>query len=302
MKKVFISTSSFAKFDASPLRMLTDAGCEVHMNPYGRKLAVDEIKHFLSNIDFLIAGTEPLTEDVLESAPKLRVISRCGTGLDNVDLKTAERLGIKVFNTPDAPTAAVAELTVGMILDLLRKISLMDREIRSGTWKKRMGNLLSGKTVGIIGFGKIGQRTASCLVPFGCEVRYCDAREDLCVPGYEKVDLDILLQTSDIVSIHVSSSQRILGEREIGLMKKGAWLINVSRGGVIDEDALYKALKGGHLEGAALDVFEQEPYGGRLREIDTVILTPHVGSYAKEARIGMEIQTVRNLLSAIERQ
>lgn len=295
--KVFISTSSFAKDDNRPLDMLKKAGLEISLNPYGRKLSEDEIRGFLHDVDYLIAGTEPLIHRVLESAKRLKVISRCGTGLDNVDIKAADKLGIKVYNTPYGPTQSVAELTIGLMIDMLRRISKMDRDIRSGVWEKYTGNLLSEKKVGIIGFGKIGQKVAELLMPFGCEIVCYDIRTEDKELKIKIASLDEILRTSDIISIHVSSKEQIIGREEFKKIKKGAWIINVSRGGVIDEAELYKALKEGHLSGAALDVFEREPYTGPLKELDNVILTPHIGSYAKEGRINMEIEAVENLLS-----
>ncbi|HAK89636.1 MAG: hypothetical protein A2077_04080 [Nitrospirae bacterium GWC2_46_6] len=295
--KVFVSTSSFAKDDIRPVDMLKEAGLEVSLNPYGRKLSEDEIMGFLHDVDYLIAGTEPLTQIVLESAKMLKAISRCGTGLDNVDIEAADKLGIKVYNTPYGPTQSVAELTIGLILDMLRRISKMDRDIRSGVWKKYTGNLLSEKKVGIIGFGRIGQKVAELLMPFGCEIVYCDIKSNDAGLKFKNASLDEILRTSDIISIHVSSKEQIIGKEEFKKIKKGAWIINVSRGGVIDEAELYKALKEGHLSGAAVDVFEEEPYAGLLKELDNIILTPHIGSYAEEGRINMEIEAVKNLLN-----
>jgi len=295
--KVFISTSSFAKDEDRPLDMLKESGLEVSLNPYGRKLSEDEIEGVLHDVDYLIAGTEPLTQRVLESAKRLKVISRCGTGLDNVDIKAADKLGIKVYNTPYGPTLSVAELTIGLIFDMLRRISKMDRDVRSGVWEKYTGNLLIEKKVGIIGFGKIGQKVAELLMPFGCEIVCYDIRKEDKELKIKIASSDEILRTSDIISIHVSSKEQIIGREEFKKIKKGAWIINVSRGGVIDESELYKALKKGHLSGAALDVFEQEPYAGPLKELDNVILTPHIGSYAKEGRINMEIEAVKNVLN-----
>ena len=297
MMKVFISTSSFAKDEDRPLDMLKESGLEVSLNPYGRKLSEDEIEGVLHDVDYLIAGTEPLTQRVLESAKRLKVISRCGTGLDNVDIKAADKLGIKVYNTPYGPTLSVAELTIGLIFDMLRRISKMDRDVRSGVWEKYTGNLLIEKKVGIIGFGKIGQKVAELLMPFGCEIVCYDIRKEDKELKIKIASSDEILRTSDIISIHVSSKEQIIGREEFKKIKKGAWINNVSRGGVIDESELYKALKKGHLSGAALDVFEQEPYAGPLKELDNVILTPHIGSYAKEGRINMEIEAVKNVLN-----
>ena len=303
MKKVFISTTSFAKDDETPLKLLKSAGLDVSLNPLARKLNEHEISGFLSDADYLIAGTESLARAVLESAKKLKIVSRVGVGLDNVDLLAAKELGIKVYNTPHGPTQAVAELVIGLMLDLLRMISNMDKEVKSGIWKKRMGSLLKGKKVGIIGFGRIGQKVAELLTPFGVEISFFDINSLKTPFNFNFKPMNELLQWADIVTLHCSALQKdeiILGKEELKNMKKGAWLINTSRGGVVDEEVLYTLLKNGYLSGAALDVFDKEPYTGLLSGLDNVILTPHIGSYAKEARIRMEIDAVENLLAGLQ--
>ncbi len=302
MKKVFISTSSFGTYDSGPLTLLKKNGIDVSLNPFGKKLTREQIMSILPDYNYLIAGTETLTRDVLEKCQLLKVISRCGTGLDNVDLDVAEELGIRVLNTPDAPTLAVAELTVALITSLLRKVNEMDADIRNGVWKKKMGNLLYGKKIGIIGFGRIGQKVCALLSTFGVELAYCDMAPQSCSFNCGEKQLDSILSWADIITLHISppkDCKHIIGEKELGLMKQGSWLINASRGGIIDEDALYASLKSGHLAGAAIDVFEQEPYEGTLKELPNVILTPHIGSYALEARVDMEMQAVDNLLGNI---
>lgn len=302
MKKVFISTTSFAKDNITPIELLRQEGFEIYTNPHNRKLTENEMITFLSDIDFLIAGTEPLTRMVLESAKRLKIISRCGVGLDNIDLNATAQLGIKIFNTPYTPTLSVAELTIGLMLDLLRKVTLMDRDIKVGIWKKRMGNLLGGKKVGIIGFGRIGQKVAEFLMPFAVEIAYFDIHIQQCSLPYPFKPFEELLKWADIITIHCSvpeNGKPIIGREELKKMKKGAWIINASRGGLVEEEALYVSLKMGYLSGAALDVYQQEPYGGNLKELDNVILTPHIGSYTKEGRVEMELQAVKNLLRGL---
>lgn len=299
MNKIIITTTSFGEYDEEPLNILGRAGFEIILNPYKRKLEKDEIVELCKDVVGIIAGTETLDAPTIRKLTCLKVISRCGTGLDNVDLESAKKLDIKVFNTPDTSTLAVAELTVGLILDLLRKTSLMDREIRNGLWKKRTGNLLHEKRIGIIGFGRIGKKVAELLKPFECVLFYNDPFIEGEYFGVRCLHFDDLLKRADIVSIHASTKSELLGEKEIRLMKSGAWLVNVSRGEVVNEDALYRALKENCLAGAALDVFKQEPYTGSLRELDNVILTPHIGSYAKETRIKMEREAVENLLKGL---
>ncbi len=300
--KVVINTSSFGKFDKAPLELLEQNSIEYSLNPFKRKLTAEEVKEIAKDAVGIIGGLEPLDKNVLESLPKLEVISRCGVGMDNVDQQAAKKLGIKVFNTPDGPTLSVAELTVGLILNLLRKTSLMDRSVRQGVWKKEMGNLLNGKKVGIVGFGRIGQKVAELLLSFGVEILYSDIQEIKTPLKCKEVELEELLKTVDIVSLHLAIQdlkEPFLGNKEFAAMKKGAWLVNVARGNLINEKALLSVLKDGHLNGAALDVFEQEPYEGPLKDCDNVILTPHVGSYAQEARVRMETETVENLLKGL---
>jgi D-3-phosphoglycerate dehydrogenase len=303
--RIFITTTSFADFDARPLQILKNAGYDVVLNPYGRTLTGDEVVALAADVVGVIAGTESLDRSVLENLPCLRIISRCGAGIENIDLAAAGEMNIKVVNTPFGPTLAVAELTVGLILDLLRKTTFMDREMRGGIWKKHMGNLLRGKRVGIIGFGRIGQKTGELLGTFGCAIGYYD---NITIEGWKdlkikRMEMDELLRESDIVTIHVSGKYEkpLLGAKEIEMMKKGTWLVNVARGGVVDEEALLNALRNGRLAGAALDVFEKEPYNGPLKKLENIILTPHIGSYAKEARVEMEMQAAKNLIEGLRR-
>lgn len=303
--KITITTTSFGEYDAAPIELCKKSGHLVTMNPHGRKVETEEFLELAKDAAGVIAGTEPITEAMMVKLPSLKVISRCGTGIDNVDLKAAERLGIKVFNTPDAPVEAVAELVICLILILLRKVSVMDQEVKRGSWKKRMGGLLCGKKVGIVGFGRIGSRVAELAGAFGAEVVYADPIVSKKEAGqFQKMELNELLRSSDIVSLNLSypkDKRKVIGEGEIAIMKKGALLINCSRGGLVDEAALYLALESGKLAGAAMDVFEKEPYSGPLKGLENIILTPHIGSYAKEARVLMEMEAVKNLLSGLKK-
>jgi D-3-phosphoglycerate dehydrogenase len=301
--KIIITTSSFATYDQTPLQTLQKNNMDYIINPYGRKLTQEEVIDLAKDADGLVAGTEQLNGHVLQELPRLKVISRCGAGLDNVDLAKAEELGIKVYSTPYGPTLAVAELTLGLILDLLRKVTAMDRELRKGTWKKQMGSLLTGKKIGIWGFGRIGQKVAELFALFGVEIAYYDIRAiESEIPIMSKREL---LAWADIITLHCSANadgRPVIGAAELNLMKANTWLINTSRGGLVDENALYSALKEGSLAGAALDVYANEPYEGPLGELDNIILTPHIGSYAKEGRIQMEKDAVHNLINGLQKQ
>ena len=305
MKKIVVSTSSFGVFSKKPIYILKKANIKFELNSLTRTLSEKEIIQFLKDKDGIIAGTEPLNENVLSKCSNLKVISRVGAGLDNVDLDFAKKKNIQVFNTPDGPTNAVAELTIGLMLNSLRHIVNSDRNIRDGLWNKEMGTLLHNKNVGIVGFGRIGKRVAELMKFFNCTVFIYDPFiQSIDIDGMKHLQsLDELMRTVDIVSLHIPYSKEnhhIINKNRLEMMKTGAFLINAARGGLIDEDALFNILKSGQIAGAALDTYENEPYRGNLTQLDNVILTSHIGSYAKESRIKMEIDAVTNLLKGFE--
>lgn len=302
MAKILIATSSFGKEDPSPLNHCKKYN-EVILNPFGRTLTECELLAVTDNVEGIVAGTEKYHKDILLKIPSLKVISRCGAGLDNIDLQAAAQLGMQVYNTPDAPTLAVAELTVGLLLSLLRKVTIMDGNLRRGNWKKEMGSLLNCKKVGFLGFGRIGQRVAELLMPFNVEIAYCDVQIKETHLPCTAMQLTDMLAWANIVMLHCSAptdGKAIIGEKELGQFKKGTWLVNTSRGGLVDEEALYTALQEERVAGAALDVYNKEPYSGPLIKLENVILTPHIGSYARESRIEMENQAVNNLLEGLK--
>jgi len=298
--RIAITTSSFAQFDRDPLALIERAGFSFVLNPHGRKLTREETISLCADCQGIVAGTETYDAEVLDRLPELKALSRCGVGMDSVNQEVCAARGIAVRNTPLGPTRAVAELVAGLILDMLRNISRMDRELRGGTWKKRMGSLLEGKKVGIVGYGRIGRATGDLLERLGARVAFSDpfVRE----ADRERMELPDLLAWADIISLHCSKTAEachLLDGAMLSLMRPGSWLVNAGRGGLVDEEALAGLLRSGHLAGAAIDCFEKEPYTGPLREIESAILTPHIGSYAREGRIRMEIDAVRNLLDAL---
>lgn len=302
MNKILISSSTFGEYSSEPIDMLKKAGLEVVLNPYKRRLKPEEVVDLAEDCVGIIAGVEDLDGHTLSQLKKLQVISRVGIGLENIELEAAEKLGITIKNTPDAPTQAVAEMAIGLILNLLRNISLEDRLMHAGKWEKKIGGLLSGKTIGIIGIGRIGKRVAELLQGMNVKTVACDLAPDAAWAekhGVGLVSLDALLRSSDIVTIHVSHRGVLLRDKELRIMKKGSCIVNLCRGNIVEEEALYNALKDSRLAGAALDVFSDEPYSGPLATLDNVILTPHIGSYAKESRIVMETEAARNLLEVL---
>ncbi len=303
--KILISPTSFGKCGNEPLDILKKNNYEIILNPFGRKMTPEEVISLGEDCIGIVAGIESLNANVLNSLPNLQCISRCGSGIDNIDIEKAKELEIAIRNTPEGPTRAVAELTIGLILDLLRKISLRDRAIRNGKWNKEMGFLLKDKMVGILGLGRIGRTVAELLLKLDAKVIGSDINADIYwleKTNISLVSLEELLKKSDILCIHVSSSPGenfLIGKNELSLMKKDAFLVNLSRGGVVDEDALFNFLKNKQLAGAAIDVFLQEPYNGPLIKLENVVLTSHIGSYAKESRLQMEMDAVENLLDVL---
>lgn len=302
-KTIALTTSSFGVYDSTPVSLLEKAGFEVRENPYGRKLTPEEVAEMYAGCVGVVSGTEVVSREVMELLPGLKVISRCGVGMDGIDLPAAEDLGIRVVNTPFGPTQATAEMAVGLMFTVLRQIAAMDRDMRAGVWKKRMGRQLSGKKVGILGLGRIGGRVAIMLQGMGCRVAFHDPMLCATESPFEAMPLDDLLQWAEIVTVHCSGQcdcSAVLGRDELERLSPGAMVINCARGELVDEEALVDLIESGHLGGAGLDVYSQEPYKGRLLEFDNVVLTPHASSYSMEGRITMELDAVKNLLSTLE--
>lgn len=305
---IFVATSSFASYSSLPLNLLDKAGYEVELNSTGRKLTSEELLKFAKDSTGLIAGTEQYSKEVFSKMKELKVISRLGVGIDNIDMDEAHRSNIKIFTTQTSPSLAVAELTTGLMINLARKIPLMNEDMRNGNWKKSMGSLLSNKTLGIIGLGTIGKQVVEILKGFNMRILAFDLKKDQAFSSKNEINycnLKKLLTNSDIVSIHLNASKKnfnLIDGPKLDLMKQDAFLINTSRGEIIDEKALEEVLNSGKLGGVALDVFEKEPYDGPLKDMENVFLTPHIGSYAREIRIQMEIDAAKNLISGLSNE
>jgi len=272
------------------------------VNPWGRKLKEAELASLLEEHRpvGLLAGTEPITREGLTAARDyLRVISRVGAGWDNVDHEAAAELGIRVYRTSGVLTEAVAELTLGLMLAALRSITLQDRLLRQGIWQKRMGGLLQGKTVGIIGLGSIGQRVGELARAFDARIVFYDP-QPVEVSWAQRVSLKELLAQANLITLHASGKEKILGAEELSWIgNQGIIFINTARGDMVDEEALTASLHTGQIGCACLDVFGEEPYRGSLCSMDNLILTPHIGSYAREARQLMEETAIANLMQGL---
>jgi D-3-phosphoglycerate dehydrogenase len=303
--KVLVSPSSFGQISKEPIELLEENGFEYVPNPYHRKLTADEVIELASDCVGIVAGVEPLNQKVIDACKNLKCISRVGVGMDSVDIEYAEKKGISVVNTPFGPTRAVAELTLGLTMSLLRKIPMAHRNLKSGTWKKETGNLLLEKKIGVVGLGKIGRLSAELFRSLNNPVIGYDPYADETwakVNQVELVDFDSLLIQADIITLHIppkADRSPVISKREMGLLKSNVLIINVSRGGVVDEHALFEALNNGNIAGAAIDVFNEEPYHGPFLELENVILTPHLGSYAAEGKLQMEIDAVKNLIKIL---
>ena len=299
--KILIGPSSFAEMDKTPLNRLKNTGCCIIDNPYKRKLTkLELIKLVEDDVVGLIAGLEPLNREVMEKS-QLKVISRCGSGMSNVDLEAANKLGIKVYSTPDAPVNAVAELTLGAMLSLLRMIPQMNSDLHEGKWTKKVGLELTDKTVAIIGFGRIGRRLARMLVPFKVTVLAVDPNLQGVVDNIHVMPLEDVLPQAEIITIHSVGEQCLIHNDQFALMRPGTFLLNAARGGMVDESALISAIEKGTIIGAWIDTFEEEPYTGPLTNYPQVILTPHVGSYTLECRRQMETEAAENLIAGLKR-
>ena len=304
--KILIAPSSFGEISKQPKKLIENAGYSIIENPYGRKLTESEVVELAIDCVGIVAGLEPLNSNVIDKLPKLKCISRVGVGMDNVDIEYANSKNIKVLNTPNGPTRSVAELTMGMVFSLLRRIPQADSNMKKQIWKKETGNLLLEKKIGIIGLGRIGRMVAEMFRALGNPVVGYDIYPDKRWAEQNNVELcelKELLEQSDIITLHIPGStdkKPIITNIELEYCKKSSIIINITRGGVIDELALYDALISGRIKAAAIDVFEEEPYKGQLTTLDNVILTPHIGSYASEGKLQMEIDSVENLINALK--
>ncbi|GAB6059454.1 phosphoglycerate dehydrogenase [Desulfonatronum parangueonense] len=297
-RTVAIGPSSFAAKDQTPLRMLEEAGMRIKPNPFGRRLTEEEIIAHLEGVDGLIAGLEPLNRRVLSSAPQLKVIARVGIGMDNVDFAAAKDLGIKVSNTPDGPTQAVAELTLTCMLALCRRLLELNTALHAGQWEKAICTGLSGTPVLFIGYGRIGQTVARLTRAFGAEILVCDPAlsKDELAHGETLVTLDEGLVRARIITLHAGGDAVILDQQAFSAMQDGVILLNSARAGLVDEQALIEALASGKVGGAWFDAFWREPYQGELQDFPNVLMTPHVCTYTSQCRLGMESEAVHNLL------
>lgn len=287
---VLVTTRSFGREVPEPLERLRQHGCAILEWREGSGRDPAELRPLLAQAEAWIVAFHPITRETLAGAPRLRLIAKHGVGVDNIDIAAATERGIVVAIAPGVNDQAVADLTLALLLSLLRRIPEANASVRAGRWERFLGFGLAGKTLGILGLGRIGQGVACRAKGFGVELLGTDpnwpeeaAREI----GIRRVDRDELFAHSDIISLHLPltpETEGFVGEDVIARMKDGVWIVNTSRGRIIQEKAMYEALVRGKVAGYATDVFEIEPpTANPLLELPNVVATPHIGPYTKES-------------------
>jgi D-3-phosphoglycerate dehydrogenase len=303
---VLITTRSFGKEVREPLERLRKAGCRILEWREGSGLPESDLQAKLAEADAWIVAFHPIGPDLLDRAPRLRIIAKHGVGVDNIDIEAATARGIVVTTAPSANDQAVADLAMALLLALLRRIPEAGASVKAGGWERFLGVGLTGKRMGILGLGRIGQNVARRAAGFGVELIGVDpiwpeeAAREL---GIRRVDLPDLLADADILSLHVPltpETEGLIGEPEIGLMKPGVWIVNTSRGKLVDEQAMWSALVSGRVAGYATDVFESEPpTGSPLLSLPNVIGTPHMGTHTRESLLCMGNRVVEAVLAVL---
>ena len=303
---IFVALSTFTAEDRRPLDLLASSGYPYKIHTTGKRITTPELLRDGIDASVILAGVEPYDDTTLSQLPALKCISRCGVGVDSIDLAKAKQKGIAVANTPTIPIEAVAELALTMFLTLSRNIRVQANLMQDRRWERLSTHLLAGRTVGLIGLGRIGKRVAQLCRAFNANVIACDPMADTTIARNLEVNLvtlEKLLTESDIISLHASRNAEqpvLIGSSELAKMKKGSVLVNLARGEMIDESALVAALSSGHLAGAGLDVFSKEPYQGPLCDFEQVILTPHSATLPIETRTAMELQCVENAIEFLK--
>ena len=307
--KILVTSSHYEKMCAEAKKLLESKGCKLEINNKNEPFyTFEELAATIGDVDAAIIGLDNWNEEVYKIAPKLKVITKFGVGVDNIDLKKAKEYGIKVLNARGGNANAVAELAVGMILDLMRNISPLNQEMKVNNWLRHVGFELKDQTVGLLGFGDISQRVAKKLTGFDVKVMAYDpypnhtkAKEF----NVEMVDEATLLNKCNIVSIHIPNTKEnfhYINSETIGKMKKGSYIINTARGALIDTDALCDAVESGYLAGAATDVYEQEPLpkDARILRYPQIVTLPHSGAETFSAYHNIGLITANGVLDVLE--
>lgn len=301
--RVLATARSFCNTPGAHHDFLRQNGCRVDLKAQEHPLTATQLGQLIAGYQGVILGLDTCDASVIDQANSLRVISRYGSGVDSVDLDAAGRRGIAVTNTPNANQQAVAELAIGLLFALARNLPSVAANARGGIWKRAPGWELSGKTLGIVGLGAIGQQVAASAHGLGMKVLAYDPFWKGTSQAVQLTELDSLLHKSQVISLHcplTPETRNIINATTIDQMPDGAYLINTARGGLVDEGALYEALKSNRLAGAAMDVFEQDPpTNSPLLTLDTFIATPHIGATTRESVERMSMMAAQNLVAVL---
>lgn len=302
-KNVLITNASFGMYSPRPMEMLREAGFAV---TWIKGATREQILAHIPDMDALLVGVEPADAEIIKTGKKLKVISKHGVGIDNIDVKAAEGRGIVVKNTPGANSNAVADFTFGLMLDAARGITWGDRALRGGQWPRIAGESVWGTTLGIIGLGAIGRGMALRAKGFHMRVLAYDVFWDEAFAAeysIERVSLEDIYRESDFISIHAAlteETRNMIAMEQLRMMKPSAILINAARGSIVDEAALYTALTTGVIRGAALDAFAVEPAKDLpLFQLDNVVVTPHLGAFSKDAMTRMSMIAAENIIQNV---
>lgn len=307
-KKILITPKSFFRARNKADEIFSQFDLDIVENNTGKTLTKQQMIELCSDVDGVIVGLDPMDEEVLRSAKNLKAISKYGVGLDNIDLKVADELGIKVRKAEGTNTRSVAELTIGLFFALSRSIPKAVADVKDGRWDRTIGTEVGAKIVGIIGFGSIGREVAKMSAGLGMKIMaydpYFNDVELTKAMNVKMTNIDEILEKADFVTLHLplnEETNKIINSKTLSRMKQTAYLVNTARGELVDEDALYEALKNGIIAGAAQDVFSQEPPDkqNKLLSLNNFILTPHIGAYTKEATERMVVTSAKNLIEML---
>lgn len=298
--KVLVTSRSFGKISEEPVNLLKENGIEVDFITEPKEEGVLEV---IEKYNAMVVGNDKVTRRILEKAKNLKIICKHGVGVDNIDLESAKEFGITVTNVPSTNSDAVADLAFGLIIDIARRITATSCRVKNGNWEPLIGVDVHHKVLGIVGLGAIGKRVAKRAKGFDMTILaydpYIDKLSDE-ISFVELVSLEEVLKNADFLTIHAPLTDKtkgLIGEREILMMKKGSFIVNTAREGIIDESALYKYLKEGHLGGAGLDVVDKNsPVKDLLLSLDNVIILPHMGMYSKETINSVSMACAKNIV------
>ena len=292
--KIIIGSANFGKKSKVAMDMLNEADLEVIINEDKSPFSNEKLKFLLSDNSVIgsLAGLETYDNEILSSFSNLKVISRLGSGMTNIDLKSAKLNKIKVFNTPTAPVNGVAELTVGIIISILRNVIDSNNDLKKGNWNKKFGRLVENKSILLIGYGNIGKKVNELLKPFNANIEIYDP-----YIKNDDNDLNFYLKNSDIISLHVNTEAEVLKKEHFLHMKDGVIILNSSRGSNIKENTMIEFLQNKKIGYLWLDVFENEPYFGEIINFENVVVTPHISSLTYETREKIETEATNNLIN-----